>query len=752
MNGWIFLLSCLMTGGSLLTMSGIWKENIENFYGPVLVALVGIGCAMLARRLKDKYRFSVGILLIPWPFVLIITGFHGYFAGFKAWINMVITQWNKVHDDGIALLSGNAVQHDLVASIMVIALLCGEITFLIIALRKYWLCTLYCIIWVLVQLFSGAFSPFACIGLFVPVIAVYISNQRLKLTHRGILWLAGVTAVLAVCAVFVPQTDMQSMAKIKSSLEISIRNMRYGHPTLPEGRVDAAAKLKENEDEMFTVTSEQAKNLYLKGYSGGRYENGRWKPLSNAAYGGEYAGMLRWLAKQDFNPLTQAADYYSLSDAKQEDIPEVNQLEIRVAEAYRYPIYVPESLYQVQGRHAKNKQDAEMVSKGIVGAKHYTLEEISNAKPSELMIAQDWVSSPENEEQEAYVQAEAVYREFVYNNYLTIDADMEKVMQQLFWDDYDETNDGIYSAVCQIRKILEGLVSYSAEPKSAPEGEDPILWFLTQSHEGNAVQYASVAVEALRTHGIPARYAEGYYVADSALSDSDSGTVTVTGQNAHAWVEVYFDGIGWLPVEVTPGYYYDTVTLRQMISTSNVVRKTAAVEDDPNRADPLSTAGSQGSAQPSKAMKVVKNVAAIILGVVAIIILIIILAVIVLEIYRIICIRKARSHFDHADPEEKVAAIEKRIFLMLQLWGIEARLGWETERTDQLLAEKFVSIEEGDYIRVCSIMEKAVYGGCELEAYEMRTLYYFIERITEESAAADWRMRLKMHYSYLIRE
>ena len=30
-----------------------------------------------------------------------------------------------------------------------------------------------------------------------------------------------------------------------------------------------------------------------------------------------------------------------------------------------------------------------------------------------------------------------------------------------------------------------------------------------------------------------------------------------TGRDAHAWTEVYFDGIGWLPVEVTPSYFSD---------------------------------------------------------------------------------------------------------------------------------------------------------------------------------------------------
>ena len=594
MNGWTFLLSCLMTGGSLLTMAGIWKDNIGHFYIPVLMAAAGIVCSMLVHRLKDKYRLSALILLAPWPAAFVLTGFRGYFEGLKAWINLMITQWNKVNEDSIALLSGNIVRHDLWASTVVIALLCGEVTYFLITLRKYGFCALYCILWVMVQLFSSAFSPAACIGLFVPVVAVYISNQRTEMTHRGLLWVAGLTAVLVICAVAVPQEDMLSMAKAKSALKLSLSNMRYGQPTLPEGHVDEADRLKANENEMFTVTSEQEKNLYLKGYSGGRYIDGCWKPLSNADYSGEYSGMLKWLAKLNFHPLTQAAEYYALSDAEQEDIPETNELQMNVAGAYRYPVYAPASLYQAKGRHAKYKKDAEMISKGIVGARHYTLDEISNAKPSELMIAQNWVSDPQNEAQKQYVQAEAVYREFVYDHYLTVDADLAETVQHIFWDDYDETNDGIYSAVCQIRNKLEGTVFYTYEPKKPPQGEDPILWFLTQSHEGNAVLYASAAVEALRTHGIPARYAEGYYVSDTDFQKSEDGSVTVTGLNAHAWVEIYFDGIGWLSVEVTPGYYYDTVTLRKLISTSNVIRKTAAVEDDPDRADPLLTAGGQG--------------------------------------------------------------------------------------------------------------------------------------------------------------
>lgn len=77
--------------------------------------------------------------------------------------------------------------------------------------------------------------------------------------------------------------------------------------------------------------------------------------------------------------------------------------------------------------------------------------------------------------------------------------------------------------------------------------------------------YASAAVESFRTHGIPARYVEGYYLSDNQIAQSDDGHELLPGEDMHAWAEVYFDGVGWLPVDVTPGYYYDTAELRTVI-------------------------------------------------------------------------------------------------------------------------------------------------------------------------------------------
>lgn len=109
-------------------------------------------------------------------------------------------------------------------------------------------------------------------------------------------------------------------------------------------------------------------------------------------------------------------------------------------------------------------------------------------------------------------------------------------------------------------KAYVGSVYKDGVWRKMPEGQDPLQWFLTTSRTGNQMLYASAAVEAFRAHGIPARYVEGYYLGASKIQDSKNGEVSITGENAHAWVEVYFDGVGWKAVDVTPGYYYNVAT------------------------------------------------------------------------------------------------------------------------------------------------------------------------------------------------
>ena len=130
-------------------------------------------------------------------------------------------------------------------------------------------------------------------------------------------------------------------------------------------------------------------------------------------------------------------------------------------------------------------------SRGLLGARDYTYQELSDYRPAELMVASPWVSNPRTEEQTRYSQAEAVYRRFVYDNYTALDAETNDLMQRIFWDGYDSEGSGIYSAVSHVRDVLKTQVSYDEAAADVPENADPVQYFLTMSRRGNAALYAS---------------------------------------------------------------------------------------------------------------------------------------------------------------------------------------------------------------------------------------------------------------------
>jgi transglutaminase-like putative cysteine protease len=81
-------------------------------------------------------------------------------------------------------------------------------------------------------------------------------------------------------------------------------------------------------------------------------------------------------------------------------------------------------------------------------------------------------------------------------------------------------------------------------------GPPPLVSFVTTTRRGYCQHFAGAMALMLRYLGIPARVAAGF---TTGLYDADSGEWTVADTNAHTWVEVWFDGYGWLPFDPTPG-------------------------------------------------------------------------------------------------------------------------------------------------------------------------------------------------------
>lgn len=91
-------------------------------------------------------------------------------------------------------------------------------------------------------------------------------------------------------------------------------------------------------------------------------------------------------------------------------------------------------------------------------------------------------------------------------------------------------------------------------------GKKPVIEaFLTDVKQGYCSHFASAAVFLLREMGVPCRYVEGYVATDlEPLGTTGSKHRTdVYGTDAHAWIEVYMDGMGWMQYEVTQGQLCD---------------------------------------------------------------------------------------------------------------------------------------------------------------------------------------------------
>ncbi|MET0863475.1 MAG: DUF3488 and transglutaminase-like domain-containing protein [Nakamurella sp.] len=89
--------------------------------------------------------------------------------------------------------------------------------------------------------------------------------------------------------------------------------------------------------------------------------------------------------------------------------------------------------------------------------------------------------------------------------------------------------------------------SYSLEVPEGPTS-DALVNFLTNK-KGYCEQYASAMAIMLRAIGIPARVAIGF--TQGTLDPADNSYV-ITSNDAHAWVEVDFDGAGWVQFDPTP--------------------------------------------------------------------------------------------------------------------------------------------------------------------------------------------------------
>lgn len=101
-----------------------------------------------------------------------------------------------------------------------------------------------------------------------------------------------------------------------------------------------------------------------------------------------------------------------------------------------------------------------------------------------------------------------------------------------------------YEKVLAIENWLSDNCVYTLTPGDPPQGEDFVAAFL-QKKEGYCVYFASAMTVLSRCADLPARYVVGFGLKKNPLTNA-SDSYLATNATAHAWTEVYFQGIGWV--------------------------------------------------------------------------------------------------------------------------------------------------------------------------------------------------------------
>lgn len=146
--------------------------------------------------------------------------------------------------------------------------------------------------------------------------------------------------------------------------------------------------------------------------------------------------------------------------------------------------------------------------------------------------------------------AEQLYRSHAHSVYTRLPESTRQAASQICSQAGLTMSDP--DVVQAVSRYVQNAGEYDLETAAYPS-DDYAIYFLTQSHRGYCIHFATAAAVLYRSLGIPARVTEGFAVETRAGALTD-----VVAGDSHAWVEIYLDGVGWIPVEVTAKADTDT--------------------------------------------------------------------------------------------------------------------------------------------------------------------------------------------------
>ena len=306
-----------------------------------------------------------------------------------------------------------------------------------------------------------------------------------------------------------------------------------------------------SDEVVFEVKSTYAGEILLRGYSLATYKGTNWQRVSEEYAADPAASIMLALA---------AVEY-----------PEYHRLAVRLAGRGGYVLYTP---YFIQNLLNQTQATEEFVEANV-RASEYTWNFIP--RTGKLLA--------HNQGSDAYFR-EQRYRTYVNKHYLMTDRALAESFRNLLEEEGLQTSGDRSEVVRGVLEYVRGAAAYTLTPRTASGDGDFVLSFLRETKEGYCVHFATASAALLQALNIPARYVSGFSV---TIAEPDLWSPVIV-DDAHAWVEVYFDGIGWVPFDPTPGNSLGDIPDANMEPDITPAPTEVPVTQEPNESsDPLGT-------------------------------------------------------------------------------------------------------------------------------------------------------------------
>lgn len=432
--------------------------------------------------------------------------------------------------------------------------------------RNNWFILFYALLVGLPSVIWGMHPSVPAVTVLAAGVMLHVVNSAvpdLLQGYRGFLY-AAMIAALSFVLMCVPAIGSladrpQALDDSRENVQLKAADAYYGTNPLHDG--DLTAKTKGSQSgTALEVTMSSPDALYLRGFVGDVLEHDGWEPLSSATYY-KNKDLFYWLGENGFNGLGQIGQAASLADQggkkKLNDnyFEQTNSVSVKNIDADKRYAYIPYEISTDGVEGAKNWGDS-----FLTGGKLKKMESYSfSASPNKVskwtdIAAKFYTNKVTVPEQKAYLDNESHYNEYVYKKFTYISREDRHILTTVLGDKGDQKRGHVEynTAVKHVKQLISTNLEYTDSLKGYKENNSALENIFSRRN-GYDAQIATAAVMMFRYYGIPSRYVEGYLITQEDAA-SGTGVIEVPRKNAHAWPEIYVDGIGFVPVEVCSAY------------------------------------------------------------------------------------------------------------------------------------------------------------------------------------------------------